>query len=107
MHNYLLLINGRNFLIERNGRLRKYGFFQNLCIQAPDRESAEAMATEKIRQSDVLIRDTRNDNDDPPMILVTSITEVDPSAPGGAGESDRVFYREKRWWQFWKYIPKP
>jgi hypothetical protein len=107
MHNYLLLINGRNFLIERNGRLRKYGFFQNLYVQAPDRKSAEAMATETIRQSDVLIKDARNDDDDPPMILVTSITEVAPSAPGGAGDTDRVFYAEKRWWQFWKKLPKP
>ena len=86
MHNYLLLINGRNFLIERNGKLRKYGFFQNLYIEAPDRKSAEAMATEKIRQSDVLIKDARNNDDDPPMILVTSITEVDPSAPSGLAE---------------------
>ncbi len=103
MKKYRLIINGQNFLINIDGKEHKLGFYQTIFVEDQDTGSAESLAVEKIRSDNDLKNVTLNANDDPPMIYVDKISEVDEISEDDLKlESGRSFYPEKKWWQFWK-----
>ena len=93
---------GSNFLIRREGKLRKYGFYQNILIAAEDENRAEILAAEKIKNNDELMQLVQNHENDPPIISLQTISEIDSFDNAFKVNSKRLFYIEKRWWQFWK-----
>ncbi len=96
-------MNGRNFLIRIDGKPRKHGFYQNIFIEADNPENAELLAVDKIRQNEELRQVTLNSKEDPPMIYLDSIWEIDDIGDEDTKlEKGRTFYTEKKWWQFWK-----
>jgi hypothetical protein len=103
MKKYRLLMNGRNFLIEIDGKHAKHGFYQNIFVEAGSPEEAELIAVDRIRNNEDLKRAVQNLENDPPKIFfdeiyeIGSISELDRTLEDG-----RTFYREKRWWQIWK-----
>lgn len=73
---YRVLVNGRNFLIESDGSLRKLGFFVTRYVSAADEQNAESDVIAALR-SDVWLRDiTKNDESDPPMLFTEEIVPV-------------------------------
>ena len=100
---YRLMINGENFLVERNGVLAKHGFYAWRSVEAPNPQEAELAAVQSLREEDRLRSIMRNLQDDPPTMHMQDIILLDatePEAPTGF-----VWYAmtpPKRWWQFWK-----
>ena len=43
-------MNGRNFLIDINGKPKKHGFYQNIVVEADSPKQAELLAIAKIRR---------------------------------------------------------
>lgn len=104
MPGYKVMINGRNFLIEMEGRVAKYGFYTSRFVEAEDPTAAEYAAVQMIRETQRLRDVVRNPPEDRPVMDVTSIEEVDTFPPIERREPGFVFYEEnpRRWWQFWR-----
>jgi hypothetical protein len=103
MAKYRVLVNGGNFLIDMDGRIAKYGFYIWRFVEADDPTGAEYAAVEMLRTTQKLREMVRNHRDDPPVMDVSEMVEVESfeSELQGTGF---VWYEEnpKRWWQFWK-----
>lgn len=104
MPNYQVLINGQNFLIDVDGRIERHGFFTVRFIEATDAAAAENQAVEMIREAEPLRELVRNTPDDPPIMDVTQIVELECLDGTEDQEPGFIWYKEtpKRWWQFWK-----
>jgi hypothetical protein len=101
---YRVMIDGRNFLIEMDGRVAKYGFFTTRIVESPDPVAAEHAAVKMIRETQRLRDLVRNDPGDPPVMDVTSIVELESEEGIENREPGFVWYEERprRWWQFWR-----
>ncbi len=101
---YKVMINGRNFHIDMDGRVAKHGFFTFRVVEASDPAAAEYAAVQKIRETQRLRDLVRNTPENPPVMDVTSIDEVKASPRIEEREPGFVWYDEdpKRWWQFWR-----
>ncbi len=103
MKKYRLLINGRNFLIDTDGKPKKYGFYQNIFLEADSPLQAEKLALSKIWHDKELKEVSLNSKKDPPKITLDTFWELDVLEYLGHNiETGRTFYPEKKWWQFWK-----
>ena len=96
-------MHGQNFLINRDGRPERYGFYQNIFLEAETLQQAELLVTSKIWHDKELKGITLNSKSDPPKISLDTYWEQDNFDYVGKHLSpDRTFYREKKWWQFWR-----
>jgi hypothetical protein len=95
MPKYGVFIEGRNFLIDGPDGEGKCGFYTARFLEAPDAEAAELMAIDQLRRRKSLCDMVRNAADDPPMMYVTEIQELD--AFGGSqspGDQGLIWYNE-------------
>jgi hypothetical protein len=97
-------INGQNFLIEFDGKIAKYGFFSVRLVEASTPADAESAAVQMIRETQHLRDIVRNTLDDPPLMDVVQIAELDSLVGIDEREPGVVWYPEnpRRWWQLWK-----
>ncbi len=102
MNKYQLLLNGQNFLVDMDGKIAKHGFFQNFFIEALSPEQAETIAVQKIRENKDLKAITMNPIDDPPVIVLEEMHELESFDKDNTMESGKAWFLEKKWWQFWK-----
>ncbi len=102
MKEYQVMMHGRNFLIDVDGKVARHGFFQNCFVEADSPTQAEERAVQQIRGDDELRALTRNAKEDPPILDVESMVEIKGSHDGEDVKTGKIWYREKRWWQFWK-----
>ena len=70
-------MNGRNFLVDFDGKKRKCGFFKNILIEAESPGKAEHLAIERIRENSELKKIALNIKEDPPLIFVEELKEVE------------------------------
>jgi len=101
MPKYAVFIDASNFQIEVDDETARHGFFATCFVEASDPKSAELAAVQSLRDDPELRSIVQNAQEDPPVMDVEEIREVEafPDAQPG-----RVWYRmeTKRWWQFWK-----
>ena len=103
MIKYRLLMHGQNFLINRDGGTHYYGFYQNFFLEAATLHQAKLMVTSKIWHDSELNGITLNAKNNPPKISLDTYWEQDSfDYVGRHLSTDRTFYKEKKWWQFWK-----
>jgi hypothetical protein len=104
MPKYKVEINGANFLIDMDGRMAKHGFFTTRFIEAADSGAAENAAVQMIRETQRLRDLVRNAPDDPPVMDVTEIDQMESFDGIENLEPGFVWHEErpKRWWQFWR-----
>jgi hypothetical protein len=102
MKNYRLLMTGHNFLVQVDGQTSKHGFHQTLFVRSETHQQAELMALAQIRHDKELIEASLNAEKDPPVICLETIWELEDFVEADKTASNRVFYPEKKWWQFWK-----
>ncbi|MCK4839364.1 MAG: hypothetical protein KAS94_11230 [Desulfobulbaceae bacterium] len=103
MTNYRLLMHGQNFLLNKNGKTARYGFYHNVFTEAENLKQAQLMVTSKIWHDKELKEMTLNSKKNPPKISLATYWELDNLDYAGKHLStDRTFYPEKKWWQFWK-----
>jgi len=104
MPEYRVEINGQNFRLDVGGRIAKHGFFTTRFVEATDPATAEDSAVQMIRETQRLRDLVRNSSDDPPVMDVTQIAELESFEGIENREPGFVWYVEnpKHWWQFWK-----
>ena len=77
MKKYRVLINGENFLFDYEGRPTRMGFYTTRFVEAGGREEAEQVAVAALRREEQLRSCVLNPEDDPPMMYVEEIEEVE------------------------------
>ena len=104
MPKYQVEINGQNFLLDVESRVGKHGFFTARFVEAANPAAAENAAVRTIRETPRLRKLVRNTSDDPPIMEVTQIVELESFDGIENREPGFVWYVEspRRWWQFWK-----
>jgi len=98
---YRAMIEGRNFLLDIDGKVRRCGFYQTVFLECADPSEVEPAAVQVVKGDAELKQLAKNEQSDPPMLFLDSFEELDgaESLPTAKGRS---YYVEKRWWQFWK-----
>ena len=102
MPKYRALIEGRNFLLSFDGKVRRHGFYQTVHVESPDPAQAETDAIHIVKGNAELKQLTQNDVQDPPMLYLASLDEFEDSAELPANPKGRTYFAERQWWQFWK-----
>ena len=96
---------GSNFLLNKDGKQKKHGFYQNVVIEAGSPRQAELLAISKLWHDKELKEITLNAKDDPPVIQLDTLWELDIMDDESGIENGRTFFLgKKRWWQFWKFL---
>ena len=72
-----VILNGRNYLIEMDGKVKKHGFFVTRYITANNPDVAEDIAVNIIRNTDSLNKLIQNKKSDPPMLYLEAMYELD------------------------------
>ena len=97
MPRYRVIIRGRNFRLNLEGKWEKMGFYTPRFADAPDPLLAEHTALEEFRQSTKyrsLMDGTLNSEDDPPTLCGEDVEEVEPGTTDGQGPAGLALYRE-------------
>ena len=103
MKKYRLLVNGRNILLDLEGKPQKHGFYQNFFIEADNPKQAELLVSARIFRDKEFVEIMLNSEDDSPNIHIETFWELDSLEYVGAYITpDRTYYVEKKWWQIWK-----
>ena len=92
---YKVIIHGRNFRLNIDGKLEKYGFYTPRWAQATDSVLAEQVALEDFRRSPKylnLLERSLNADNDPPILAGEDIEEV--SKVAGNPNVGLALYRE-------------
>lgn len=103
MPKYRVQIDAKNFLVEMEGKLGKYGFITFRFVEADDPTAAETAAVQMLRDDQELRSMVKNQAGDPPVMDVLEIAELE-SFDGVGTNPGRIWYEmnPKRWWQFWR-----
>jgi hypothetical protein len=101
MPKYRAMIEGRNFLLNLEGRTRRFGFYQTVFVESAGPDEAEADAIAHVRADTELQQMARNERSDPPMLYLDALYELEGAEPLPSREG-RTYYVEKKWWQFWR-----
>ena len=75
MKKYSVMLEGRNFLLDIEGSVKKYGFFTTRYVEAENPEQAEIKAVQLIKEDRSLKMAAKNEGLKP-MIYLDSITEL-------------------------------
>jgi hypothetical protein len=100
---YRVQIEGKNFLVDMNGKVAKHGFITLRFVEADDPSVAENTAVQMLRNDQRLRGLVKNDGADPPVMDVLEIVELE-SADEMDQQPGLIWYpvNPKRWWQFWR-----
>jgi len=78
MKRYCIELRGKNFLLNFDGEPRRFGFSLVRYLRAADESTAEKTAVIQARQLPALKQGLSNDSEDPPLISLVQIREVNP-----------------------------
>lgn len=95
---YRVIIHGRNFRLNVEGKWEKFGFHTPRFAEAPDSVLAEHVALEDFRISAKyldLMKRSLNSESDQPVLCGEDITEVPRAEATGKGPAGLALYREK------------
>jgi len=101
MPTYRALIEGRNFLLNVDGKTRRHGFYQTVFVSGSDPRDAESNAIRVVKDDAELKQMAQNAQHDPPMLYLDSLDEIVESKEMPVAKG-RTYYVEKQWWQFWR-----
>jgi hypothetical protein len=94
-HRYVVMLEGRNLLLDYHGQLVRFGFSTSRNVVASSPEEAERMALDSVRSDESLARTVKNPPGDPPRYTVTHQQEVG-SFEGIPEEGlGYIFYRDR------------
>lgn len=87
-----VMLNGENFWIRVEDQPKRLGFFTTRLVRAASADEAESIAVQMIREDPDFLRPL-NDVNDPPMIYMEEIVEVDVDEYNGPTDG-YTFYDE-------------
>jgi hypothetical protein len=97
MPRYRVIIHGRNFRLNLDGKWEKFGFYTPRFADAPDPVLAEQVALEDFRQSakylDLMAR-SLNSADDQPVLGGEDIAEVSAHQDSGKDPAGLALHRQ-------------
>ena len=76
MKKYKVMIEGRNFLINVDGKNQKLGFYTTRWVEANNEHDAERFAIEIIRNDPKLNSNTLNKKTDPPLMHASEVKDI-------------------------------
>ena len=77
MKKYKILLQGNNFLLKLDGNKNIFGFYTTRYVEAENLKDAENIAIELIRNDHELRQSVLNKKNDPPIIFVDEIDELE------------------------------
>jgi hypothetical protein len=95
MRKFRVTINGRNYLMDWEGERKRIGFFKIFFLEAEDPQAAENLAVAKIIADPKWEGTILNDESDPPMMYLDSLTELESTADVSAPETGYIFYPDE------------
>ncbi len=102
MKKYQVMLEGKNFLLEHEGKILKHGFFTTRYVEANNPEEAELSAIDLIKNDSTLTKSVRNDDFLEPMIYLDGLSEIESFNDMRVPGTGYSFYIEKKlWWKFW------
>lgn len=99
MQKYQALLNGTNFWLKDSGKIKSFGYYQTVYVEAENVEEAEDKAIDISING--LAEEIQNPDSEPLVVQVSKLISVQ-QFPEGEINVGRTFYIEKKWWQFWK-----
>jgi len=93
--NYVVMIEGRNFLFDDEGRPTRFGFSVARNIRAGSVAEAERIAIRNVHDDESLSGSLLNSADDPPRVIVTHVFEVDAFDTAPDHDLGYIFYRDR------------
>lgn len=88
---YCVLMNGTNFLLKVDNKIKKHGFYKWVEVEAKNPKEAELRAVETLRHDKTLIDLTKNKKTDPPSLYLKDITSNKKEVKG----TGFVYYNEE------------
>jgi hypothetical protein len=96
MKKYRVMLEGQNFLIEMDGKVGKYEFYQTFFLEAGSPAEAENAAVQKVRTNPDLRSAVRNSKDDAPTMHLEEIEEIQKFPKGTRRATGRAWYSEDK-----------
>jgi len=93
--NFVVMIEGRNFLFDYEGKPTRFGFSTSRNIVARNPEEAEKIAIRNVREGETLNGALLNPAADPPRITVTHQILVESFESDPSAELGYIFYRDR------------
>ena len=96
MKRFSVFVNGENFFLEQEGRVKRLGFYTTVYVYAVNDEDAEYKALDIIKSDPSLSDGILNDKSDPPVMFIEKVTETIASIPPDKERTGYVFYEEQK-----------
>ena len=95
MTTYLVRLHGRNFLKIGEQGLKKMRFFSTRLVEAENPRLAETLAHEMVRNDTRLQNGLMNEESDPPLIYLESISEVSAAAYDAQNRAHSIYWEDE------------
>jgi hypothetical protein len=91
---YIVMLEGRNFILDYEGEPTRFGFSTTRHVEAADPEEAEQRAIQDVRRDDQLNASLLNDPSNPPRVTMTRAIEVESFESDRSPELGYIFYQD-------------
>ena len=95
MTTYLVRLHGQNFLKIGEQGLKKMRFYSTCLVEAENPRLAETLAREMIRNDTRLQNGLMNEESDPPLIYLESISEVSATAYDAQNRAHSIHWEDE------------
>ena len=92
MTTYLVCLKGKNFLLDGDGGPWKKRFHSTRRVEAENQNRAEAIARELFKKDTRLQESVLNEESDPPVIYLESVSEVTDMAYDAQNRANSFFW---------------
>jgi hypothetical protein len=91
---YIVMLEGRNFILDYEGEPTRFGFSTTRHVEAADPEEAEQRAIQDVQRDDQLNASLLNDPSNPPRVTMTRAIEVESFESDRSPELGYIFYQD-------------
>jgi len=95
MTTFLVRLNGQNFLIDGDDGPRKKRFCSTRLVEAEDQDRAETLARELIINDPRFKNSVLNQESDPPMIYIESVSEISAMAYDAQNRAHSFYWEDE------------
>lgn len=102
MKRFMVLIRGESYYLNVENDVGFYGFFIRRLVEAEKEETAYHLAIESVRNEERLKKIIIETKSSHAKIFVEEIGELTENHETSQIPLNFIFFKEKRWWQFWQ-----